>query len=1004
MHDEIRRDNRKQSINGDYKKSFIINYLLNQTPADEHLILSSKRYGEMLSAEIAAEEQKGKCIAKIDERFEVVNFEYHSAKSGLRILHRLNTLRSIEEQDLINWKACFIEVSRICQWSEEINIEVLTQIVDLSIQVQIGNTINSADMLNKIMKLKYNSYTAYEYQRRLANIKQSDFHTIRAYIVEIESNVQKVGICLDWNKDMIKAKIEEIFFAGLHERVKFELIKSSNRTFDHCFRILADMDQLCLEKIRYTIERANTRNPIKKSGNFKKERPNVKVKRYASNNEYKDTKPKGSNKYCHFHKSRTHSDHECRANKNTTQSNNRTFTLREPRNAPKTIEIPFRIKDHTLISMIDTGSTDNIIPQNIVETEGLQQVALERKKIVEVANGSTVEIKNYCDINFQILNDKNITYKSRFLVMPNNSDIIILGMKFLIDNEAILNLKEGIMNLDGKEYEIETNSTPLNVSDTKIISKTKIFATKTEERDLMEAIKNAKQRNPELGEIDTISHKIELTKTFSNLPKEYRVPMGLQHDVKEHLKELEKLGIIEERECDMISPAFIIKKKNGKLRLVVDYRYMNSITKKIHQITPNLYELLASLKGAKIFSTIDLNNGYYQIKIDEDDLAKTGFVIMNKTYVFRRMPFGLSNAPATFQKAMYKILENIEVVVTYMDDILLFSTTMKEHILLVDTVLQKLIDSGVSINFEKCAFAKKETEFLGHRINEDGISPIISKLEIYEGYEPKTKKQLQKLLGFIKWFRPFVKNLSLLTADLYAKLKSDKKTITWNEADKQRIQEIISKIKNHGILHHPDLNKEFTLRCDASDVGMRSVLLQDGKVIGFYSKKYNVQEKNYTTSEKEIYSVLKSVEHFNPLIYHTKINIETDNKNITFNGEISKRIHRWKLLLEEYDYFLRHIKGEENSDADALSRYFLKTTTKNHNNNLPIFPDINTQNESQNDKAKYEISENENNKEDLMNFFRQIHVELIHPGIIIMEKTLRRYVKMRGMKRYLKKV
>ncbi|KAG0430976.1 Pro-Pol polyprotein, partial [Dictyocoela muelleri] len=152
-------------------------------------------------------------------------------------------------------------------------------------------------------------------------------------------------------------------------------------------------------------------------------------------------------------------------------------------------------------------------------------------------------------------------------------------MNFLIENEPILNLKEETINFEGREYEIQTLVPTANYSDKEITSKTKIFTAKAEEESLGDIINNAKQQNKILGNIDVITHKIELTDKFNNVPKEYRVPVGLQPDVKEHIKELESLGIIKEQESDMISPAFIIKKKNGKLRLVVDYRYLNSITR-----------------------------------------------------------------------------------------------------------------------------------------------------------------------------------------------------------------------------------------------------------------------------------------------------------------------------------------------------------------------------------------------------------------------------------------
>ncbi|KAG0427878.1 Retrovirus-related Pol polyprotein from transposon opus, partial [Dictyocoela muelleri] len=179
-----------------------------------------------------------------------------------------------------------------------------------------------------------------------------------------------------------------------------------------------------------------------------------------------------------------------------------------------------------------------------------------------------------------------------------------------------------------------------------------------------------KMNNPLLGKINTSQHSIKLESEFKRVLKEYPVPIGLQNSVKEHLEELIRNDIIEEKDCHNVSPAFVIKKKNGKLRLVVDFWYLNSITKKTHNTSPKIYETLAKLKDPRVFLTIDLNNGYYQICMKENDIEKTAFAIMNKTYVFKRMPFGLCNAPATFQRCMGAMFRGINNIIVYMDDIL----------------------------------------------------------------------------------------------------------------------------------------------------------------------------------------------------------------------------------------------------------------------------------------------------------------------------------------------
>ncbi|KAG0420322.1 Transposon Tf2-9 polyprotein, partial [Dictyocoela roeselum] len=998
------RQDRKKSINI-FSTSFIVNYILFNKPVDEYLILSSKRYREQISNELKADEIRNRQIIKVDERFEVVQFEYVSSKSGLKMTHRLNLLISIEEQDLLNWKNCFNEVARVCNWSDDVKVEVLTQIVDLGIQVKIGTCTHSADIIYKILKLKYNTNTVQKYQNRLSKLRQEEFPTTRAYINEININCQKVGLCLDWSDAMIQSKIEEVFFSGLHERVKFDLVKHANRSFQHCLQTLIDMDYLCIEKIKAILECSYSPRFLK---SIQKENSNARSDRYKSNyvsrfNQRDNQKYKRNTKYCELHKSNTHSNEECRARKHNDSSTEerKSYAVREPPVQPRVIEIPIRIKDTEIKAMIDTGSADNFISEKFADEHNIEKLTLDCEKMVEIANGSTMQIKKFSELEFQIQNDKHITYKSSFLLLSNPNCIMILGMKFLMENDAQVNLKDGIINLDGREYEIDLKTNCRNEADDNILNKTKIFTMKNNEVDEKELIEHAKRQNPLLGNIKIVKHKIELLKDFTNKFKEYPVPIGIQPEVVNHLKELMQQGIIEEKSCDAVSPAFVIKKKNGKLRLVVDYRYLNSITKKVHNITPNIYEILAKLKGAAVFSTIDLNNGYYQISVNDEDVDKTGFSIMKRTYVFRRMPFGLCNAPATFQTAMNMIFNDTENVLVYMDDILVYTSTLDQHKWILKKVFGKLQENNVSINFDKSKLFKREIEFLGHRIDKNGITPAISKLESYENFRPKSKKQLQRLLGFINWFRAFVPNLSILTAEMYEKLKIKGNNVRWTENDEIRLSKIMNLIKEKNILHHPDINREFLLRCDASDLGIGSMLFQDNKILGYYSKKFNIQEANYTVLEKEIYAILKSLDHFKPLIYNTRVNIETDNKNLTFNGELSKRAYRWKLLIEEYDYTLRHIEGKENFHADVLSRYMLKISSHiPFKSKLIYLPIKYKQGKYENNQIK--IAENDINEH--KNLIKKLHEDMTHPGIVVMEKTLKKYLNLKGLRKLITEI
>ncbi|KAG0426338.1 Retrovirus-related Pol polyprotein from transposon 17.6, partial [Dictyocoela muelleri] len=232
-------------------------------------------------------------------------------------------------------------------------------------------------------------------------------------------------------------------------------------------------------------------------------------------------------------------------------------------------------------------------------------------------------------------------------------------------------------------------------------------------------------------------------------------------------------------------------KKNGKIRLVVDYRYLNSISKKTHQFTPKIKKILATLHGSKIFSKIDLNLGYYQIKMKPEDIYKTGFRLLNRTFVFNRMPFGLCNAPSTFQRTMNHILKDIKNVHVYLDDILINTPTLNEHILTLREVFKRIKENNMSINFEKGKFGLEDIDFLGHIINSEGIRPDVSNIKKVQIPDKITRKKLERLLGLINWFRLYIRNLSNDLSPFYKKLKS--KILNGTKRKKKRSQKFSTK-------------------------------------------------------------------------------------------------------------------------------------------------------------------------------------------------------------------
>ncbi|KAG0420770.1 Retrovirus-related Pol polyprotein from transposon 17.6 [Dictyocoela roeselum] len=621
--------------------------------------------------------------------------------------------------------------------------------------------------------------------------------------------------------------------------------------------------------------------------------------------------------------------------------------------------------------------------------------------ITEVANGSTIKIRKYTNLKFNIFNDTSNTYTTRFNILPYPKGQPILGMRFLLENNSVINLREKTINIDGTKYDVEIHD-ETNTFEDEVISKTRVYEIKDYKKKISELIKNQKTRNPRIGNIKNAEHKIEVFDTLKLIKREYQVPIGLTEDVEEHLETLLKDGIITEKYSSFISPAFAIRKKNGKIRLIVDYRALNSITVKCHQFTPNMFELLSRLKGATIFSNVDLNQGYYQVIIAKKDVDKTGFKILNRTFVFNKMPFGLCNAPSTFQRIMKGMLKKVKNIIIYLDDILIFSDNYRTHYETLSEVFEIFNSNNVLINFEKSKFLQSEIRFLGNHITADGIQPDISKINEYEFKAPKTKTQLQKILGLLNWYRPFVPLISVKLSEVYALLKSKNKKMGWENKHTDIFKDIVEEIKKRIILHHPDLHKPFTLKTNASDKGIGSILLQDDKVIGFFSKKYNQQEQNYSVVEKEVFAIIKSIVHFKPIIYNAPITIMTDNKNIIYNGDLSRRINSWKLILEEFDYKIVHIESAKKHEADILSRSFRICNYKLMQ--PPELPKLSIEKLQECKKWDSKKMYKANSMNELKKTLNSLHETLMNPGIVRFQRIIKKYIEFPINKKYIDQI
>lgn len=391
------------------------------------------------------------------------------------------------------------------------------------------------------------------------------------------------------------------------------------------------------------------------------------------------------------------------------------------------------------------------------------------------------------------------------------------------------------------------------------------------------------------------------------------------------------------------SPIWVVPKKidasgQQKWRVVVDYRKLNEKTIDDRYPLPNITDLLDKLGRCQYFTTLDLASGFHQIEMEENDIAKTAFNTENGHYEYLRMPFGLKNAPATFQRIMDSILRGIqnEKCLVYLDDIIIFSTSLQEHIQNLKSVFQRLRESNFKIQLDKSEFLRKEVAYLGHIVTPDGVKPNPDKIVAIKNYPiPKTTKQIKGFLGLLGYYRRFINNFAKLTKPLTKCLKKGAK-IVHNDEFLSCFETCRNLLINEPILQYPDFSKPFNLTTDASNVAIGAVLSQ-GPIggdlpVAFASRTLNDSEQNLSVIERELLAIVWATKYFKAYIFGRKFNVITDHKPLQWLFSLkdpNSKLLRWRIRLEEFDYQIFYKKGKLNTNADALSRIELHTKETN---------------------------------------------------------------------------
>ena len=439
-------------------------------------------------------------------------------------------------------------------------------------------------------------------------------------------------------------------------------------------------------------------------------------------------------------------------------------------------------------------------------------------------------------------------------------------------------------------------------------------------------------------------HDIEVTTTRPLSQQPYRVGPAKQEEIARQVQKLIDLDCVEPSTSPWASPVVLVAKPDGSWRFCVDYRALNAHTVRDVYPLPRIQDTLHMLGGNQYFTSLDLLSGFFQIPLSEDAKQKTAFITSSGLFQFKVLSMGMANSPAAFQRGMNQILAGLINVccMCYVDDILIFSRTWERHLEDLHAVFTRLADALLFVKPTKCSFGACKLQYLGHEIAADGLRPAPKHVEAVSRFPtPRTKTALKSFLGLASFNRLFIENFAIITAPLRQLLRLEvspdltlpmtvdgdgtvRPNSLWDDDCEAAFQKLKTALCTAPVLGYPDWTKSFTLRTDASIEGLGAVLRQGDRVIAYLSRSLTPAEARLDVRELECLAVLYACESLRPYLQNNRpFLIQTDHKNLTWLRNVkhdSGRLARWALRLSEFSYFLEHIPGTANSEADALSR------------------------------------------------------------------------------------
>lgn len=559
--------------------------------------------------------------------------------------------------------------------------------------------------------------------------------------------------------------------------------------------------------------------------------------------------------------------------------------------------------------------------------------------LITVPARSEVIRKLFFDINepHVVLNDEISTniHVASTIINKNSSYIRILNTSDTTQTFPKNSIKLQPLNDFNIITSQNSNSTELRSNEIrKILEKTHseninrdLFTLCTEFHDIFHL------ENDKLTCNNFYKQELNITANESTYIKNYRLPFMQKKEIESQVQQLIKNDLIEPTVSNFNSPLILVPKKSNdgtkKYRLCIDYRSVNRILIPDKHPLPRLEDILDNLGNAKFFSVIDLQSGFHQIPLEEKSRHVTAFSTDMGAFQWKVLPFGLNIAPNSFSRMMSIAFTGLSpsTCFLYMDDIIVVGRSEKHHLTNLRKVFESCRTANLKLNPSKCQFFKHEVTYLGHKCTQNGIIPDNAKLEAIKNYpKPHDANSTKRFVAFANFYRRFIRDFANLTQPLNALSRKNSKFI-WTENCDKSFESLKLKLSNPPVLAYPDFTREFIVTVDASKLACGAVLSQlhndSEHPIYYASKNFTKGEQNKATIEQELIAIHWAVKKFRPYLYGTKFTIRSDHKPLVFLFSLkdpSSRLTRIRLDLEEYNFQIIHIKGKENTVADALSR------------------------------------------------------------------------------------